>query len=152
MLFRSARWYTLCADVHAADASASARTGLQPLIEKAKGGQCVEDPAFMRRNHMKLLKHQRDDAVHGGIRSGKYSLKECVACHASQSNQSVNAEAGNFCQSCHVYAAVKIDCFECHANKPDTKAALAGVLPKASTGQGLVAQVQPVVGKEGTKP
>ncbi len=75
-----------------------------------------------------------------------------MACHASQSNQSVNAEAGNFCQSCHVYAAVKIDCFECHTNKPDTKAALAGVLPKASTGQALVAQVQPVVGKEGTKP
>ena len=62
------------ADVHAADASASARTGLQPLIEKAKGGQCVEDPAFMRRNHMKLLKHQRDDTMHGGIRTGKYSL------------------------------------------------------------------------------
>ena len=108
--------------------------------------------AFMPRNHMKLLKHQRDDTMHGGIRTGKYSLKECVACHASQSNQSVNAEAGNFCQSCHVYAAVKIDCFECHTNKPDTKAALAGVLPKASTGQALVAQVQPVVGKEGTKP
>jgi hypothetical protein len=106
----------------------------------------------MRRNHMKLLKHQRDDTMHGGIRTGKYSLKECVACHASQSNQSVNAEAGNFCQSCHLYAAVKIDCFECHANKPDTKAGLVSVLQKPNGNQGLVAQAQPNASKEGVKP
>lgn len=95
--------------------------GLQPLVEKARGGQCVEEPAFMRRNHMKLLKHQRDDTMHGGDRTGKYSLKACVACHASQTTQSVSAQQGNFCQSCHAYAAVKIDCFECHANKPASK-------------------------------
>jgi hypothetical protein len=144
--------FTHVAEVHSADTGASAGTGLQPLIEKARGGQCVEDPAYMRRNHMKLLKHQRDDTMHGGIRTGKYSLKECVACHASQSNQSVNAEAGNFCQSCHVYAAVKIDCFECHSNKPDVKASQAGVTPTASSSQGLVAQMQPLAGKEGVKP
>jgi hypothetical protein len=144
--------FGLVIGVHSADKSAVAPRGLEPLIEKAQGGQCVEDTAYMRRNHMKLLKHQRDDTMHGGIRTGKYSLKECVSCHASQSNQSVNAEAGNFCQSCHVYAAVKIDCFECHANKPDTKAAQAGLLPNATTGQGLVAQVQSVAGKEGAKP
>lgn len=89
-----------------------------PVIESARGGQCVADPAFMRRNHMQLLMHQRDETLRGGNRSGKYSLKACIACHASQISQSVNAEAGNFCQSCHNYAAVKIDCFECHANKP----------------------------------
>jgi hypothetical protein len=27
----------------------------------------------------------------------------------------------NFCQSCHNYTAVKIDCFECHSNKPQVK-------------------------------
>jgi hypothetical protein len=101
---------------------------------------------------MKLLKHQRDDTMHGGIRSGKYSLKECVACHASQTNQSVNAEAGNFCQSCHVYAAVKIDCFECHANKPDVKAGLVSDSQKSTASQGLVAQVQPLPGKDRVKP
>ena len=101
--------------------------GLQPLVEKARGGQCVEEPAFMRRNHMKLLIHQRDDTLRGGIRTGKYSLKACIACHASQISQSVNAEPTNFCQSCHNYAAVKIDCFECHANTPPANAAHAVV-------------------------
>lgn len=76
----------------------------------------------MRRNHMKLLVHQRDDTLRGGIRSGKYSLKACVACHASPVSQSVNAEPTNFCQGCHNYAAVKIDCFECHANTPPANA------------------------------
>lgn len=93
----------------------------QPVIETARGGQCVEDPAFMRRNHMKLLKHQRDDTLRGGVRTEKYSLKACVECHASQTSGSVNVASTNFCQSCHDYAAVKIDCFECHTNKPAVK-------------------------------
>ena len=101
-----------------AQTAAGASHGLGPLVTKARGGQCVDDPVFMRRNHMALLKHQRDDTVHGGVRSGKYSLKACVACHASEASQSVSAEAGDFCQSCHSFAAVKIDCFGCHASKP----------------------------------
>jgi hypothetical protein len=75
----------------------------------------------MRRNHMKLLKHQRDDTLRGGIRTEKYSLKACVECHASQTTGSVAVSNTNFCQSCHAYAAVKIDRFECHANKPGVK-------------------------------
>ncbi len=90
----------------------------QPVIEKARGGQCVEDPAVMRRTHMELLKHQRDETVRGGIRGARHSLKECVACHASATTGSVAAAPTNFCVSCHSYAAVKIDCFECHASKP----------------------------------
>jgi len=100
-----------------------------PVIEAARGGQCVADAAFMRRNHMELLKHQRDDTMRGGIRTGKYSLKACIACHASQASQSVTAEPGNFCQSCHNYAAVRIDCFECHANKPAGSTALLQAKP-----------------------
>lgn len=99
--------------------------GTQPVIEKARGGECVADPAFMRRNHMTLLKHQRDDTLRGGVRTAKYSLKACIECHASRSTNSVTAASSNFCQSCHEYAAVTIDCFECHANKPGASAALA---------------------------
>ena len=105
--------------LHAGEA-ASSRVS-QPVIEVARGGQCVEDPAFMRRNHMKLLKHQRDDTLRGGVRTGKYSLKTCIDCHASKTTNSVAASDTNFCQSCHNYAAVKIDCFECHTNKPQVK-------------------------------
>jgi hypothetical protein len=91
----------------------------QPVIERAtKGAQCVTDPVFMRRNHMDLMKHQRDDTVHAGMRAGKFSLKGCVECHASRETGSVAAGPNDFCVSCHSYAAVKIDCFECHASKP----------------------------------
>lgn len=96
----------------------SARTP-KPVIERAKAGtQCVADPATMRREHPKMLEHQRDETVHGGIRGAKASLKACIACHASPSTGSVAAAETNFCVSCHTYTAVRIDCFECHATKP----------------------------------
>ena len=110
-------------------AQASSSRVPQPVIETARGGECVADRAFMRRNHMKLLMHQRDDTLRGGIRTGKYSLKACIACHSSSTSQSVTAEPSNFCQSCHIYAAVKIDCFECHANTPANSTAEQQVKP-----------------------
>ncbi len=112
------RWVGLLALLVSCCTTVSAATagGLQPKVEPAKAGtSCVAEPSFMRRNHMKLLKHQRDDTLRGGDRQGKFSLKECVECHASQKTHSVTGE-GNFCQSCHAYAAVSIDCFECHAS------------------------------------
>lgn len=109
----------------AADAPAKPATRVpHPVVEPARGGQCVEDPAYMRRNHMELLKHQRDDTMRGGIRGAKYSLKTCIECHASQATNSVAATPTNFCVSCHTYAAVKIDCFECHATQPQKTSSL----------------------------
>jgi hypothetical protein len=95
-----------------------------PDPPKGNGQECVEETAFMRKNHMDLLMHQRDRTVIEGIRTKKHSLKECVSCH------SVSDEYGspvsyqdpkNFCRSCHDYTAVKIDCFECHASKPSQR-------------------------------
>ena len=80
----------------------------------------------MRRSHMDLLKHQRDDTVHGGIRGAKFSLKGCIDCHASQQTGSVARAETNFCVSCHSYAAVKIDCFECHTGKAGAAVGAAG--------------------------
>ena len=87
-----------------------------PVIIIDKPGKCVEDTETMRRNHPEMLKHQRDLTVHEGIRTRKYSLKGCVQCHASRKTGSVLGEDG-FCQSCHAYAGVTLDCFECHASK-----------------------------------
>lgn len=99
--------------------------------------RCVEPTALMRRNHMDLLTHQRDQTVHLGLRSGKHSLVECVACHAERDGNGgflpINAE-GQFCQGCHAAAAVDIDCFECHATRPDTGAGLATALTVAAAG------------------
>ena len=95
----------------------------KPVIEPARAGtQCIADPATMRRDHPSMLKHQRDDTVRGGIRGAKASLKECIACHASAASGSVAKSEANFCMACHSYAAVTIDCFECHNSKAQTVA------------------------------
>ena len=94
-----------------------------PPLDIGKGGQCVRDTQWMRKNHMHLLRHQRDETVRKGIRDDQDSLKNCVECHASLTDNSVLAREDSFCVGCHRYAAVKIDCFECHASK--RRAALA---------------------------
>ncbi|HMO45011.1 MAG TPA: hypothetical protein PKB14_03150 [Rubrivivax sp.] len=94
-----------------------------------KGERCVEDTATMRRDHMRFLKHQRDETVHLGIRGAKYSLQGCVECHASAKTGSVAAAAGDFCVACHGFAAVRIDCFECHAARPAAAVVRSGVKP-----------------------
>jgi hypothetical protein len=97
----------------------------KPVITKAtKGEQCVEPNDYMRRNHMKLLDHHRDETVLQGIRTKKYSLKECINCHASEKTGSVAKGRDDFCVSCHSYAAVKIDCFDCHSTKPQGSMAM----------------------------
>lgn len=102
----------IAAAVHAADNSPV------PHLDIGKGGQCVEpDHTLMRKTHMNLLKHQRDETMHKGIRGQKYSLANCVDCHASLKTNSVLGSNEAFCQGCHAYAAVKLDCFECHSSK-----------------------------------
>lgn len=95
----------------------------KPSIQRAiKGEQCVADPAYMRRNHMALLNHQRDETVHRGVRDAKSSLKGCIDCHAGAESGSVAQTKTDFCVSCHTYAAVKLDCFGCHSSKPQAAA------------------------------
>jgi predicted CXXCH cytochrome family protein len=81
---------------------------------------CVEPVEIMRREHMNFLLHQRDDTVLDGERNSKYSLVGCMDCH----NPAESAETAvrypdpqHFCADCHRYASVRIDCFECHADR-----------------------------------
>jgi len=99
-----------------ASAGATESYGM-PKLDVGKGGQCVKDPQWMRKNHMHLLFEQRDKTVHKGIRDEKISLKNCIECHASTKDNSVIGRADSFCEGCHRYEAVKIDCFECHSSK-----------------------------------
>lgn len=88
----------------------------RPAIEPAAAGtRCIAPPEVMRRDHPRLLSHQRDDTVRGGIRGARASLRGCIDCHAGAATHSVAKAPGDFCSSCHAYAAVKIDCFECHS-------------------------------------
>lgn len=94
-----------------------------PAIPMGQGESCVKETAFMRRNHMDLLKHQRDDTMLNGVRSKQYSLKECINCHAVYGPDAIAlsvASPEHFCRSCHDYAAVNIDCFQCHASRPES--------------------------------
>lgn len=111
------------AAAHAADPKPAARVP-GPTVKIHKGEQCVEPTAEMRRNHMDMILHQRDRTVHDGIRSVKHSLKNCIDCHADPKTNSVLGPDG-FCESCHTYAAVKMDCFECHSPSPRKDAAAA---------------------------
>lgn len=100
----------------------------KPVIQKAKGDKCVEDTEYMRRNHMKLLNHHRDKTMHEGIRTKQHSLKNCIDCHATPDASGKETVLGkdHFCQSCHAYAAVSIDCFQCHSSKPAGAATATG--------------------------
>ncbi len=97
------------------------------VVEGSKAADmksCVAPTDDMRRNHMDYLKHERDEVVHEGIRGSKFSLSDCVSCHASEDKSGhpvpVNAEE-QFCDSCHDYAAVNITCFQCHRKVPEEK-------------------------------
>lgn len=83
---------------------------------------CVEPVEIMRKNHFEFMLEHRDDTVIDGIRTKKHSLNECIDCHITANAQGGFArysEDTHFCASCHEYTAVNIDCFQCHADRPE---------------------------------
>ncbi len=109
--------FALVVAVSAFAADTSSRVPM-PTIAVDKSTQCIEPPEVMRRLHPELLRHQRDTTVRDGVRGAKVSLAACVECHAGKgagvAAGSVTGSPQAFCESCHHYAAVKLDCFECH--------------------------------------
>ena len=125
----------------------------KPAIQPARGGECVADPAFMRRNHMDLLKHQRKETVHLGVKDARVSLKGCIECHASAETGSVATAKTDFCVSCHSYASVKVDCFDCHASKPQNLSFLPLVHPgTANAATRLAARSRELLKQGSTRP
>lgn len=100
----------------------------KPVIKIENPGQCVAPGEEMRRNHMEMLKHQRDRTMRLGERGAKVSLNGCIECHASKTTGGVLGGKDSFCESCHAYAAVKLDCWDCHQPKANYKAT-AGAAP-----------------------
>ena len=121
----------------------SAEQGKMPargdVVSDVESGKCVEATSVMRRNHMDFLLRQRDETMRRGIRTGNHSLKGCIDCHEDlkRENQgkspkhqgrlvpsdmpiSVNDPENGFCQACHRYVAVNIDCFQCHVANSGT--------------------------------
>jgi hypothetical protein len=79
------------------------------------GQRCVEPREEMRRTHPALLASWRERAVRSGKRVHHTNdgrevsvglTGTCLGCHGS---------ATEFCDKCHVQAAVTLSCWQCHA-------------------------------------
>lgn len=102
--------------------------GQEPVFDAPRGERCLADAATMRREHMRHLHHQRDLAVREGQREPGRGFQDCIECHAGEKTGTVLGETG-FCASCHRYAAVQIDCFECHSPRLATASERQGKTP-----------------------
>ena len=128
------------APVMAGDAAANENSGsfyipeAQSRFSDAQG--CVEPTDEMRANHMEYILDQRDATVHEGIRTKQYSLVECINCHVSDAPDAPRYDSEkHFCNSCHTFASVSIDCFQCHADRPVKSR---GYQPSSSNSNGPV--------------
>jgi hypothetical protein len=95
----------------------------QPVIHEPSDNtlKCIQPEDEMRRNHMKYILHQRDLTMHQGIRTETDSLAKCIDCHVepNEKGEIAGIESDeHFCNACHQYASVQIDCFQCHADRP----------------------------------
>lgn len=106
--------------------------------QAAYGESCVEPVDVMRREHMRFLDHQRDRTVIDGERGSRYSLAGCLDCHNPQVPGSEAVRYGDpqhFCTTCHSYASVRIDCFECHADRGDGSSLQGSLMQRALAAQ-----------------
>jgi len=85
-----------------------------PTIAALPVRECVESKAYMRANHMKLLHEWRDAVVRRNARAyvntrgQEYEISlqnTCMHCHDNKSR---------FCDECHDYVTVTMDCWNCH--------------------------------------
>ncbi len=92
-----------------------------PVIALMQNKKCVEDKAFMRTDHMKMLKAWRDEAVREGRREylskdgrnfDKSLTATCLNCHSNKEQ---------FCDRCHNYVGAKPSCFSCHVVPDEVK-------------------------------
>lgn len=120
-------------------------------IDKSKGS-CVLPGDQMRREHMKILMHRRDDTMFRGIRGGKKALSACLTCHMVKDEKTGKpvtvASPKHFCRVCHDYAAVKVDCWQCHKSVPEAAERQAMIGPDGRLKASLMAQLKAFVHRE----
>lgn len=97
-------------------------SGFGPDIPKASGEPHPEGNDYMRRWHMTMMRHDRDLTMYDGNRNVGASIGECFECHTVKDANNIPVTFGDerhFCRTCHDYAAVRIDCFDCHRSTPE---------------------------------
>jgi hypothetical protein len=120
---RATRWLVAvlaCAGVAAALAQGG-RVAL-PVLEVDPETTCVAPPDVMRRMHMHMLEHRSNLTVLQGVRGGDQALTRCLECHANRATGAAVGSRDAFCQACHDFVGVKLNCFECHQGKPGAAA------------------------------
>lgn len=101
--------------------NAMADTPFPTINMPSKADKCITETEEMRKNHMDYILHERDETMYEGIRAEPASLANCIDCHVEPDANGKIASIDSpehFCQGCHEYASVQIDCFQCHADKP----------------------------------
>lgn len=96
--------------------------GISPVIPMGTGAPHPEGNDFMRRWHMEMMKHDRDETMYQGVRPVSASLSACFDCHTVKDAAGTPvtvADERHFCRTCHDFAAVRIDCFDCHRSTPE---------------------------------
>jgi cytochrome c len=87
-----------------------------PEIQELDVKKCIEDTEYMRANHMHLLSDWRIAVVREGQRiyvatdEQEYEMcmqETCLHCHSNKEE---------FCDVCHNYAGVELNCWECHSD------------------------------------
>jgi len=103
-----------------ADEDSENKPSFAPNVPHPTNGstECVQPEDEMKKNHMNYILHQRDETMHKGIRTKQYSIKECINCHVPENSEARFGDDEHFCSSCHNFAGVSIDCFQCHMDRP----------------------------------
>lgn len=90
-----------------------------PAAATADTTGCIYPKEYMQSHHMQVLADWKESAAHEGPdavmrapdgRRFQKDLATCLGCH--QENRM-------FCFSCHTYANVKPDCWNCHISPQD---------------------------------
>ncbi|EIJ41168.1 hypothetical protein BegalDRAFT_0246 [Beggiatoa alba B18LD] len=96
-----------------------------PVLSPAKQAfsatqACVEPIETIRRQHGDALKY-RHRLANKGIYTSGYRFIDCINCHITPTatgQYPIKDSPQHFCNACHTYVAVQIDCFNCHASTP----------------------------------
>jgi len=88
-----------------------------PVLQVDRTTTCVAPPEVMRREHARMLA-QRKELVRQGVRGGPQALQGCLECHADRRTGVAAGTPQAFCQACHDFVAVRLDCFACHQPAP----------------------------------
>jgi len=117
-------------------------------------GECVLPADQMRRQHMRILMHRRDQTLYQGVRGGRTALEACLTCHMVKDEKGkpvTVADKRHFCRVCHDYAAVKPDCWACHKSVPEMEQRQAGIAPLKDGGKAALARLNDFVQQGGRK-